>query len=861
MMWAKSSPPSLLGDHLEFTAGCAERVWDWLPQSTRSAVESELGFDAKELFFFLAATHDIGKATPAFQRMISDAMPASFAGQFLPESFLNKDRPLEQNSAKTHHTTTGQVVLEQYFSELGANPGWAEVCGSHHGVARSSMLLNGLPSKRGVRNKSVQMQYLGSSPEWEKSRRELLDRFAERYRIATNQAARVKPSAKILTLLTGMVILSDWAASNTNYFPASYSPEALSTGWRKMALPEQWKPSSVPSFKSRFPGMTPRTMQAKVVDVVSSMTVPSMLIIEAPMGEGKTEAALWAAEAMAAKFGQGGMLFALPTRASADSIYARVTNWLDTISKAGDGVNSLPSNTSIWLGHGRAAFNESYEELRHNNTNDCFDEDSPSVARLSGFLNRSKLSPLATIAVTTVDHVLAAGVDSKHQMLRHLGLAGKVIIVDEVHSYSPFMNVFLDKALSWLGSYGVPVILLSATLPPSRRCALIKAYSGCMSEGNVAEPDNTSYPLITEVSKSHVKYHSCELSNRATSFSLNKIDPSDVSTKVTELTKQKANVLIIMNTVAEAQRICAELTAQGELATLSHSRFTVGDRATIDTALVTEFGSRRAVDPVSRIVVATQTAEQSLDIDFDALITQEAPIDAILQRMGRVFRTNRQNRALSEASVYVIRGEDSGQSGDGKYASESGKFLPYLPWPVLQSRAVLAERQSINLPTDIPALVREAYENDLHPEQHEQFLAEAERQMKKAGWASLREPNDASLMGAFSNSADENDVREIEHTIDLVLTYTDDAGGLYLLDGSPVSYGRKPSREEVMGIVKNSVNVPRRKINNILDNLPKIAPEQWEQTPELRGFVAVDMLNNFVVQSFSYDDQSGITWL
>ena len=288
-------------------------------------------------------------------------------------------------------------------------------------------------------------------------------------------------------LLTGLLIMADWIASNTEYFPlipveelgneVAY-PERAEWAWNKwdekgLTAPWEAQTSIVDEeeFKARF-GFPPNAVQAAAVEAANSVSAPGILILEAQMGVGKTEAALAAAEILAARFGAGGIFFGLPTQATANGILGRLVQWAD----------NQPDRLlkCIRLAHGMAELNEEYIRLQEQTVpiEDDWDDSETNEHRVQvhQWFRGSKQALLACFVIGTVDQLLMAALKQKHVMLRHLGLAGKVVIIDECHAYDAYMNRYLDRALEWLGWYRVPVILLSATLPARRRAELVEAY-------------------------------------------------------------------------------------------------------------------------------------------------------------------------------------------------------------------------------------------------------------------------------------------------------------------------------------------------------------------------------------------------
>ena len=208
---------------------------------------------------------------------------------------------------------------------------------------------------------------------------------------------------------------------------------------------------------------------------------PGLLLIEAPMGEGKTEAALLAAEVVAAKTGAAGLFVGLPTQATTDQMFSRVTDWL----------RRAASPPTVALAHGKARRNQAYRRLMPAGVG--MDEDAAGLTASQWLAGRKRVL-LTPVVVGTIDQLLLAGIASRHVALRFLGLTGKAVIIDEVHAYDAYMSVILGRALAWLGAARVPVILLSATLPAAARRSLLTSYAG--TEVGLT---GTGYPLLTWV--------------------------------------------------------------------------------------------------------------------------------------------------------------------------------------------------------------------------------------------------------------------------------------------------------------------------------------------------------------------------
>ncbi len=564
-------------------------------------------------------------------------------------------------------------------------------------------------------------------------------------------------------LLTGLVIMADWIASDQNFFPLvpleesgmivvqqmaagegsdrnnaaddndSRFEEASETldltteeglcrraelGWKTCDLESPWKdptehPTAEELFKDRFDlpeGAHPRPVQKAAFDAVSQAKDPRLLVIEAPMGEGKTEAALAAAEVLARRTGRGGVCVALPTMATTDAMFSRVVSWLQHLPTLEEQDGSL--SKTVYLAHSNASLNQQFtriagfshwkhEQMRDNPEITAIAEDEENEQRStgegSGPLRHSrtikdlseqviasdwmwgrKKGVLSNFLVCTVDQVLMASLQMKHSVLRDLALANKVVVIDECHAYDSYMRCYLERALEWLGSCGAPVVLLSATLPTALRreyvCAYRKGYCAYQAIGltrgqarpvyqskSYAVPDSETahhgYPLITMLDGDAVRYKATTpAGSRAVSVRTSLMGDSqeELLDQVSALVGDGGCLGIVCDTVRRAQEAYDTLKESRRFATseicLLHSRFISVDRMQKENELRTLLGpnsaivgthGRKPLRPKLLIVVSTQVLEQSLDIDFDALITDIAPVDLLFQRLGRVHRHHR----------------------------------------------------------------------------------------------------------------------------------------------------------------------------------------------------------------------------
>lgn len=486
-VWGKTEPDSQrslsLVQHLEDAAGVAGHLWDtWVPRMVRERLLSEVGSEqgARTLFVFLAGAHDVGKASPAFAQLAREVGMGFLVATMEREGLRSPTLP---RSDRARHTLTGHVALEEWLVSRFTYPrgrasALASVVSAHHGTpAQSSSEIDGV------------RRFTGSMGDhaWDQVRDEILDTMCEVAGAETVLASLsdIQLSLHALIDLSALVVVADWIASDESRFPYEWSSPASERQQRGLAnldLRAPWSPAPVVTaqdlFHQRFPrlqGIDPTPLQREAVSVAQEVGSAPLMLIEAPTGAGKTEAALMAAEVLAARFGAGGIYIGLPTMATSNAMFGRVLSWVDAWPEVHD--------PALWLAHGKAALNEDFADLvNESRIRAVYDEETADPrrqrgpVRVSGWLYGRRRGLLANVVVGTIDQVLMGALQARHLALRHLALSGKVVVVDEVHSADTYMRSYLCRMLEYLGGYGTPVILLSATLPPVQRQELVEAY-------------------------------------------------------------------------------------------------------------------------------------------------------------------------------------------------------------------------------------------------------------------------------------------------------------------------------------------------------------------------------------------------
>ncbi|MFE0200487.1 CRISPR-associated endonuclease Cas3'' [[Kitasatospora] papulosa] len=691
-LWGKEhglSRPYPVMCHLLDVSAVFGVLWDvLLEEQTRLRCAKQLGLSleqARSVLSFWAGLHDLGKITPVFQAQIPELFKA--VRDEPPYAFApgaERDRSFRHEMA-THWALSSLLAEAGYPNEpaKAATGGsgapvahWAaQLLGGHHGVFGSAL------RPRRVERASQYQPGLGEEG-WAEQRRMHL---GELRRVTGGSAVPVAGlSAELAVVMAGLVITADWLASQTPAIEAVLpdsswqgSPADVDRHWRRACAAAPGLVASAQLGRARFgvdrfeemfpfpPNLLQADLAAHLPGLVSAQG-PGLLLVTAPTGDGKTEAALYAASVLGKAAGARGMYFALPTMATADAMFARVRSYAE---------RALTGERALTLLHSMAWLNPLYAAQESDLVDACgaigeVSADGRTSTEAGVWLRGPKRGFLAPLSVGTIDQVLSGVLPLRYNVLRLFGLAEKVFVVDEAHAYGPWMHRLLVTLLEWLGALRAPVVLLSATLTGSTAASLVNAYrrGAGFLEAAVIEP---CYPgwLHVSAASGGVSLPRATSSGRARTLDVvvrrvawDASDPVGAPVRaggrrealreeLRPVVEGGGTALVCCTTVAEAQAtfrdLCAalpDLAGGGGGIRILHSRFPALERRRIAAESEATYGKPGKGTPVVRpasILVATQVVEQSLDLDFDLVVSDLAPLAQLLQRAGRGRRHRR----------------------------------------------------------------------------------------------------------------------------------------------------------------------------------------------------------------------------
>lgn len=875
-----------LAGHLLDTKNVINWLYNnWLAAGQRQLIESALGVEeAQKLIKFVGGVHDIGKATFVFQTKTgfdhNFELDDQIEQKLLEVGFSDLNYQKLTNPGRSPHGLAGEAILER----AGVPASVGALIGGHHGKPADS-----IPRRQIMDYTANYWQDDTESQNqklWQQSEQELL---AWGLKLAGYSSVKEIPNIAqpVAVIVEGLLIMADWLASSEYLgnqvdqplFPLIAIDEEIEaidfTSRFQQAIQrwhnvDEWSPEKValePDPYCERWGFTARPIQTQITEAIGHARDPGIVIIEAPMGIGKTEIALVAAEQLAYQRGMRGIFFGLPSQATANSMFDRIKIWLSELTPDSDETHS------IHLMHGRAQFNQSYQEVPRALMN----EHEETVAVDEWFSGKKTI--LDEFTVGTVDNLLLMALKQKHLALKHLGLSGKVVIIDEVHAYDAYMSQYLFRAIEWLGAYHVPVVILSATLPIAKRIELMTAYLKGKNGRKYRLPTdaatnqwqtNQAYPLVTILDGDRVQ-QLADLNQQITkkteiAFSFIESDAQAVVNDVLAEINAGGVAGIIVNTVKRAQEIAQLIPAQVPTLLL-HSAFLAPDRARLEERLQDLIG-KDGKRPEKMIVIGSQVLEQSLDIDFDILYSDIAPVDLLLQRSGRLHRHEIKRPVnVSHPRLKIMGVEDEQNFGAANEAIYS-KFLLMKTYYYL-TRDDLAKSGVITLPDDISPLVQWVYDSKSTPAQddftaaQDKFKKEIDLKIEKAKTFRVDEPQYGrrstlhSWLANQQKQVDTNEqlavasVRDIQETLEVILIRRTKAGN-YLLDGRQVA---DCSDKEIAQQVIRLPLAVSRKINAAIAALEQETSRyfsSWQQSTWLKGALALPLDENNSCQFMDY---------
>ena len=638
--------------HMIDVGACAQALLDAQPMRHRAlAVALSLSpAETRSWVGFLVALHDVGKLAVGFQRKVPEYAPPILGS-------------LPLTGPECDHTVEGSALLRakpppEFFANEGQGIKLTDAVAGHHGRPVRDPLY--LPGTFGVPGLAAYDEIL-----------EVLRTVFAPPRLPVLDSAALEAAT---WRMAGLTTLADWLGSDRAHFP--YTPPCDPALYARLAALQareavraaglnEAKRGTIDPHIFLPPGATPTPMQAAAIKTV----IPgdqALFVIEDATGSGKTEAASILTARLISAGRACGAFLALPTMATANAMYGRMHGGRTGFHRAFFAPGERPS---LALAHGRADLDEGFAASLEGSGG----EEGARAECAAWFAGETRRALLADVGVGTVDQALLAALPSRFQALRLYGLADKVLVLDEVHAYDDYMMTGIERLLAFHARLGGSAILLSATLPGAMRARLERAWNGPPVSTPTAAPlsvgmgvpfvspvpaPNTvenPLPLLSTVSAAKaVRVPVAASAHRLVSVErLESVEQGEA--RIVAAAARGAACLYLRNSVDDARETVVRLRAAGVEATLFHARFAMADRLAIEADVLRTYGKATSeIDRRGRVLVATQVVEQSLDLDFDVMVTDLAPLDLLIQRAGRLRRHGRSERPVADAPLMVV---------------------------------------------------------------------------------------------------------------------------------------------------------------------------------------------------------------
>ena len=615
----------------------AREILSTLPSSILQILAEELGTGIEDLSAYVAffsSSHDIGKVSPGFQNKRPDLCKP-----------LQDDGYVFSSQDETRHGVVCLETLPELLEEFGCDfdvaCSFSAVLAAHHGVFVESVITE------------------CGSGKWSEARRATLAVLAGQFGI-TDLSGLKSPSVPALLFLAGLVSVADWIGSATEHFPYAEDPvpdmaryvedRTRRAGETVRKLRFELAEQTERTFHELFSFDAPNPCQAATLEAVDALRHPMLIVVESPMGSGKTEAAQAAYARIAHRDRLRGMYCALPTQATGNAMLPRMEGFIGKLGLGG--------GAELHLLHANRDMNESYKRLRISAVEEEDGTDRGVTA--SSWFTARKRGLLAPFGVGTIDQALLSVLTVKHFFVRLFGLAGKMVVLDEVHAYDAYTTEIIFRLVGWLRHSQTSVVLLSATLPHALREKFLAAFGP-----GALPPSGVSYPCVTGVDAwgGAVARPIGGMAEDEIVLERVIVRADEKNGRIVAILKenlaQGGCAACIMNTVGEAQELYERVRAEfPDMDTiLFHSRFTLEQKIKLEEAVLSRYGKNATNGnrPRMGIVVATQVLEQSLDVDFDLMVSDAAPVDLLLQRAGRLHRHERERPApLKKRMLHVL---------------------------------------------------------------------------------------------------------------------------------------------------------------------------------------------------------------
>ena len=652
-------------------------------------------------FCFFLTIHDLGKFSRTFQNLRPDILPHC-RGEASNQPYA------------IHHSSLGFIFWEHQILNLAEKESWFGSRSEVIDLSDIDLALNlWVNASAGHHGEPPSVSYQGGPvrPTTYFSQKDMA--AAETFTRWAHHFFNPRPFdfpggvdpyydqwKKASWMLAGLAVLCDWLGSNKNYFRFCGEQMPLENYFGEkafMAASNILKDTGlipIPvsqqgGFGILFPSLEKRN-PSPLQDFAGRIEIapePSLFLLEDVTGSGKTEAALLLSHRLMQIGAADGIVLALPTMATANAMYTR-------LSSCHRRFFSEAHTPSLALAHSATKlmklFGRTILPKQEASTGQYADMDVDASTYCNAWIAEGrKRAFLADVGVCTIDQALLAVLPSRHQSLRLLGLSRKVLLIDEVHAYDPYMNALIEALLEFQAGLGGSAILLSATLPQATRRAFFNAFARGLGRAPLSL-SSSCFPLVTKMAEGDPTEHPVatrpEVARRVSVRFLH--TEETVVAHIAQVASEGKCVCWVRNTVGDAMIGYQALQAlvPQENIRLFHARFAMSDRLEREDEVIARFGEKsRSEQRQGQILIATQVVEQSLDLDFDVMVIDLAPMDLIIQRAGRLARHTRDSSgnpihgpdARGVPCLYILSPELDAAPGPDWYRSlfRNGAFI------------------------------------------------------------------------------------------------------------------------------------------------------------------------------------------